>query len=242
MVCARDYNFIHVAILFVFMCTEHLVAETSVLVTNSEQLFSWDECGLNLYIPENSLPANLQQCSIHIKATIMGDYQLPQDTHLVSAVYWIECVPKCQFSRPLTLEIQHCAKPEGASKLCFVKANSMDRGEDGVKFETVPGNFSCHSSYGFIELDSFSLYGIGEEGAEDREYSACSYYSGENKSPRIHFTICWNTKLHNEVCISLLMNTTIKVHTRSILGKRPWVLKHNLCMGAYPGHNFHTFV
>jgi hypothetical protein len=143
--------------------TEHLVAETSVLVTNSEQLFSWDECGLNLHIPENSLPANLQQCSIHIKATIMGDYQLPQDTHLVSAVYWIECVPECRFSQPLTLEIQHCAKPESASKLCFVKARSMDCGEERVNFETVAGNFSRHSSYGFIELDSFSGYGVSEE-------------------------------------------------------------------------------
>ena len=190
-----------VAILFVLMCTEHLVAETSVLVTNSEQLFSWDECGLNLYIPENSLPANLQQCSIHIKATIMGDYQLPQDTHLVSAVYWIKCVPKCRFSQPLTLEIQHCAKPEGASQLCFVKASSMDRGEERVKFETVPGNFSRHSSYGFIELDSFCRYGVGKKGAEDRDYTAKIYYSEENKNHKIHFTIFWNTKVHNKVCI-----------------------------------------
>jgi hypothetical protein len=180
------------------MHTDHLVAETSVLVTNSEQLFSWDECGLNLHIPENSLPANLQQCSIHIKATIMGDYQLPQDTHLVSAVYWIECVPECRFSQPLTLEIQHCAKPGNASNLCFVKAGSMDRGEERVNFKTVAGNFSYHSSYGFIELDSFSGYGVGKKGAKERQYIASSYYSEGHK---IHFTIFWNTKVHNEVCI-----------------------------------------
>jgi hypothetical protein len=184
-----------------YVHTEHLVAETSVLVTNSEQLFSWDECGLNLHIPENSLPANLQQCSIHIKATIMGDYQLPQDTHLVSAIYWIECVPKCRFSQPLTLEIQHCAKPESASKLYFIKASSVDRGEERVNFETVAGNFSHHSSYGFIELDSFSEYGVVEEGAEDREYSASSYYSEEHRSHKIHFTVFWNTKVHNKVCV-----------------------------------------
>ena len=187
-------------IVFILMCTEHLVAETSVLVTNSEQLFSWDECGLNLYIPENSLPANLQQCSIHIKATIMGDYQLPQDTHLVSAVYWIECVPKCQFFRPLTLEIQHCAKPEGASQLCFIKASSMDRGEERVNFETIPGNFSHHSSYGFIELDSFfGGYGVGKKGAKERQYCASTHYSKEPKGQKIHFTIFWNTEVHNKV-------------------------------------------
>jgi hypothetical protein len=197
---------------FILPCTEHLVAEASeVLVTNSEQLFSWDECGLNLHIPENSLPANLQQCSIHIKATIMGDYQLPQDTHLVSAVYWIECVPECRFSQPLTLEIQHCAKPEGAPQLCFVKARSMGRGEDGIHFETVVGHFSHHSSYGFIELDSFSGYGVGKKGAKERQYSASSYYSEGQKSHKIHFTVFWNTKVHNEVCIpvySLLVSAT----------------------------------
>ena len=183
------------------MHTERLVAETSVLVTNSEQLFSWDESGLNLYIPENSLPANLQQCSIHIKATIMGDYQLPQDTHLVSAVYWIKCVPKCQFSQPLTLEIQHCAKPESTSQLCFVKASSMDRGKERINFETVVGNFPRHSSYGFIELDSFCLYGVGKKGAEERQYCASCYYSEEHKKHNIHFTVFWNTEVHNKVCI-----------------------------------------
>ena len=133
----------------------------------------------------------------------MGDDQLPQDTHLVSAVYWIDCVPECQFSQPLTLEIQHCAKPEGAPQLCFVKASSMDCGEDGVYFETVEGNFSRHSSYGFIELDSFSWYGVGKKGAKEIQYCASCYYSEEHKSHKIHFTIFRNTKVHIQVCILL---------------------------------------
>ena len=171
-------------------------------MTNSEKLFSWDECDLDLYIPENSLPTNLQQCSIHIKATIIGDYQLPQDTHLVSAVYWIECVPKCQFSRPLTLKIQHCAKPDSASQLCFVKASSMHYSEEDVSFEIIPGDFPQRSSYGFIELDSFfGGYGVGKKGAKERLYCASTHYSEEHKGQKIHFTIFWNTKVHNKVCI-----------------------------------------
>ena len=185
------------------MHIEHLIAETSILVTNSEQLFSWDEYGLSLHIPENSLPTNLQQCSIHITAAIMhmGGYQLPQDTHLVSAVYWIDCVPKCQFSQPLTLEIQHCAKPENASKLCFIRASSVDHHEEGISFEAIGGTFSHHSSYGFIKLHKFCRIGIAQKGVEDREYTASSYYSKEFKIHKIHFTIFWNTKVHNEVCI-----------------------------------------
>ena len=192
---------------FVFVHIEHLIAETSVLVTNSEQLFSWDEYGLSLHIPENSLPDNLQQCSIHIKAIIMGDYQLPQDTHLVSAVYWFKCVPKCQFSQPLTLEIQHCAKPENTSKLRFVRACSMDRHEERVNFEAVAGNFSCHSSYGFMELNSFCRYAVGQEGAEDREYCAYSYYcKAPHKVYNVYFAIMWNTEVHNEVMLFSLVS------------------------------------
>ena len=177
-----------------FTFLEHLIAETSILVTNSEQLFSWDEYGLSLLIPENSLPDNLQQCSIHIKATIMGDYQLPQDTHLVSAIYWFKCVPKCRFSQPLTLEIEHCSKPENASKLCFIRANSMGHPE------AIPGNFPSHSSYGFIELNSFCRYGIGQIGIEDRQYCASSYYCDDpHNILKIYFNITWNTKVHNEV-------------------------------------------
>jgi hypothetical protein len=86
--------------------------------------------------------------------------------------------------------------------LCFVKASSMDRGEERANFETVAGNFFHHSSYGFIELNSFSRYAVGKKGAKERQYSAnIFYYSEEQKSHKIHFTICWNTKSHNKVCI-----------------------------------------
>ena len=197
----ESYSFLLMQCVCSYVHTEHLIAETSVLVTNSEQLFSWDEYGLSLHIPENSLPTNLQQCSIHIKATIMhmGDYQLPQDTHLVSAFYWIKCVPKCQFSQPLTLEIQHCAKPENVSKLCFIKATSMDDREGRVTFKAVAGNFPVSSSYGFIELDSFSRYGIGQKSAKERQYCASIFYCEDNMAHKIYFTISWNIKLHNEV-------------------------------------------
>ena len=48
-----------------------------------------------------------------------------------------------------------------------------------------------------MDLDSFSGYGVGEEGVEDREYNASDYYSEEHKNHKIHFTIFWNTKVHN---------------------------------------------
>ena len=185
----------------------NLTAQTSVLITNSKQLFSWGDYDLSLYIPENSLPVNLQQCNIHIKASITGDYQLlPQDTHFVSAVFWFECVPRCQFSKPLVLEIQHCAEPGNSSELQFVRAEVE---QENAVFRPVSSitqaGFPTQNSYGFIELNSFSGYGVSKKGAKKRQYRALVYYCKENsKSHQIHFVISWNTKAHKKVCYLIL--------------------------------------
>ena len=173
-------------------------------MTNSKQHFSWNDYGLSLYIPENSLPVNLQQCSIHITTSIMGDYQLPHDTHLVSTVFWIECVPKCHFSQPLVLEIEHCAKPENVSKLQFIKAGLK---EENIVFHPISNpfetKFSKKNSSGLIQLNSFSGYGVAQRGCKERRYLASVYYCEENKKRhQIHFAISWNTKAHIKVNIN----------------------------------------
>jgi hypothetical protein len=44
-------------------------------------------------------------------------------------------------------------------------------------------------------------YGVGMKGAKERQYCAKSYYSEEHKRLMIHFTVFWNTKVHNKVCM-----------------------------------------
>ena len=195
-------------LMYIICSVESLTAQTSVLITNSEQLFPWHDYGLSLYIPENSLPVHLQQCLIHIKASITGDYQLlPQDTHFVSAVFWFECVPRCQFSKSLVLEIQHCAEPGNSSELQFVRAEVE---QENAVFRPVSINiqagFPTQSSYCFIELNSFSGYGVSQEDSEERQYRASVYYREENlKSHQIHFVISLNTEAHKTVCIYILI-------------------------------------
>ena len=184
---------------------ENLSAETTVLVTNSEQHFSWCDYGLSLYILENSLPISLHQSSIHITASIMGDYQLPHDTHLVSAVFSIECVPKCHFSQPLVLEIEHCAKQENVQDLYFLSDDSWDNNGifrmiyRGSHFNC--GHFPHQSSYGFIELNDFCRIGVGQKHSNKREYCANVYYSGEDTTYGIHFVVTWNTIAHRKVIL-----------------------------------------
>ena len=186
-------------------------AETAVLVINSEkdQYFTWTNFGLNLHIASKSLPPEFLSCTIHITATIVGDYQFPPNSHPVSAVYWLQCIPACKFVKPVTLEIQHCGKHENLSKLYFVKGSSTQeliqeqyyvfhRAEDYSR--TNHGIFPAKSSYGFIQLESFSGYGVVQNESEERHYCANLYYLGQDETPcRIDFTISWNTDAHRSV-------------------------------------------
>jgi serine/threonine-protein phosphatase 6 regulatory ankyrin repeat subunit B len=183
---------------------EDLIAETTIEVTSCEQRFSWHEYGLQLDIPENSLPEDVHMCTICIKASITEDYQLPQNLHLVSAVYSIKCIPKVQFSKLVTLQIQHCVtQQDSLHNLCFVR--SPRAGSSFQVFQSNTGSQSAavgcfleHSSYGFIELDRFCKFAIA--GFGKRDYRANTYrHEDDARHHKIHFVILWDTNAHRKV-------------------------------------------
>ena len=189
-----------------------LSSELSLIITNAEQYLSWPEFGLSLHVPENSLPEGIEQCSVSIKTRTLGDYKFPKDSHLVSAVYSIKCVPKCRFSEPVTLEIQHCAKPKNTHKLSFVRAIRSDSKEKTSLFHAVETGetpemdgilyscFPCNASYGCIELSKFCQFGVIQRDTDERDYCVNVYYQ-ENDAKKfgVYFTILWNTSTHKKV-------------------------------------------
>ena len=82
---------------------------------------------------------------------------MPPDCELISAVYWVYSPHK--FTKPLTLEIQHCAvlsSDQQCSQLAFVSTKCTQK-ELPYMFRMRDGGvFSHHSSYG-----SLSLSGVG---------------------------------------------------------------------------------
>ena len=175
-------------------------------MTASEQYFNWKGYGLHLYIPEGTIPPEISVCTVTIKASVEGNYTFPMTSYPVSAVYWFRCDPKCEFLKPVTLEIQHCAKQHNLQALSFVKAKSVE-GQSKVEFNraigccgTNHGVFPSHSSYGFIQLDGFSGYGVVQEDSGEREYRANLYYLPQSiNQSQIHFTVFWNTDAHYSV-------------------------------------------
>ena len=181
-----------------------MIAEASVLITNQAQTFHWAGYGLKLHVPQGALPAGLEECRLLIKVGISGHFALPQNTSLVSAVYWLDSEPRCKFSQPLTLEIQHCAMSSQTSRLSFALARCSQ--------ETLPytfeildgGEFSSLSTYGCIQLQHFSLFTLVKRkifGKDNVRYCASLYYLKKGVNLReIHFVITKDQEAHVTVC------------------------------------------
>ena len=76
---------------------------------NSPHLLNWKEYGLKKAIPQEAV-SPLDTVEIAITALVGGEFILPEDTELVSAVYAIS-VSK-PLLKPVQLEIQHCVSIE----------------------------------------------------------------------------------------------------------------------------------
>ena len=174
--------------------------ETDVVVHSSQgQLVEWN--GLKLHIHAGSLPEGLQQCTIFIKASLAGEYEFPENTSLVSAIYWLRCVPQCTFIKPITVEIQHCSTKRDLSKLKIVRAFCSQKSLP-YKFKPLGGSFDADTFYGVIDMKGFSgVAAIEEDPDSERMYYNQLFYRDLNHQQRheIHIIFTWNTELHLNV-------------------------------------------
>lgn len=126
-------------------------------VTNEGQLILCDEYGLRLDIPRNALPDGCAHCNVKIGVSLPGDFQLPEDCVLVSAIYSLtHDMGDTKLRKSATLKMQHCGATEALNGLQILRAN------DSNKFAVIPGgDFSLHKDCGTIELDHFCFVCIG---------------------------------------------------------------------------------
>ena len=178
--------------------------ETRVVITNSAQSLEWEGYGLKLHIQEDSLPKDVKQIGINIKASIAGCYELPENSNLVSAIYWFDCKPKCTLKKQALLELRHCAKPENASKLSFVGAKSSTQDQLPYQFSQLKGGqFNSQNSYqyGVLELHNFCGKAVIQEGSEEKYYRASVFYLRQNETQNreIYFVMTLDTPPHLRV-------------------------------------------
>ena len=179
-------------------------SETSVVISSSQgQLVEWN--GLKMHIHEGSLPEGIDECTINIKASLTGEYEIPENSSLVSAVFWLRCEPQCTFTKPITVEIQHCSTKQDLSRLKIIRAYCNQK-QLPYKFKPLGGRFNADASYGVIEVNSFSGVGVIEENPDSERmyYSQLFYRSFYSHQQRhdIYITFTWNTEPHINVSYS----------------------------------------
>ena len=183
---------------------------TVVVHSSGAQQITWEGFGLKLHIDEGSLPAGIHQCTLTIKASLAGQYEFPDNSYLVSAIFWLRCEPMCKFTKPVVVEMQHCARSENVTnlKLKFVRAVCSQK-QLPYTFKELGGDFTSHSSYGVVEVNGFSGLAITQEGSSKRNYLANLFSKEVKDNPtrvivEIFFVVIWNTNAHLTVSIYII--------------------------------------
>ena len=183
-----------------------IIAKTTLEVVPGTPIsHCWKGYGLMLYIPADALPLGTRTVTMSIQASLSGQYQLPEDTELVSGVYWVAFPQK--LSRPITLELQHCAhleNPEQLSSLFFLRAKCNQK---TLPYQFQPfsgGVFSTTTCYGAIELSHFSGVGVGRRKRKKKRYTAQIFYIPQVTTTMwlMHFTITFDLELYLKVCVA----------------------------------------
>ena len=196
-----------------------VIDHTSFIYTGKAQSFNWRRFGFKMHLPDHALPLSVNECWLHIKVSLSGQFEFPDETECVSGIFWIPS--PFTFEKPVTVEIQHCVtKPEylhHPSSLTFIVAKCSQ--EDlPYQFKILDGGvFSPKSRYGSIKVTQFSGLGTAfqtpsstiahndhlKHKSEARSYCARLYYSSsDTHSWEVHFAIMWDLDLHIKVSFS----------------------------------------
>ena len=178
-----------------------MIGEVEFTVSTEGGSFQWKGYGLRLHVPKGSLPPGTAECRINIRVSLSGQFQLPEGSDLLSPVFWISA--SCKFTKPVTLEIQHCALTDDEavlSNLSFVSARCSQR-DLPYTFTTMGGGvFTTNSTYGSIQLNHFSGVGVTGRKGTPRSYCAHVYHTKKKDYEwRFYFVIIQDLDAKNTV-------------------------------------------
>ena len=171
---------------------DKIVGEIDFVLTDEAQSYEWRDGGFKLHVPQGAFPAGSAPCQINVKASLAGQFEFPENSELVSPIYWISTPKNLLFLRLLTVHIQHCTSVENKddSDLSFVVAKCTQP-DLPYKFKFLNGGlFIPYSSYGSISVEHFSGLGIVSKKRKCQSYCARTYVASRGKNDwRVYFVI-----------------------------------------------------
>lgn len=208
-------------------------SETVLLVEGDKsQKLVWSGYGFYLEVPDGALPPGVV-ASVGIKVILAGQFTLPDNYQLISAIYWISSSE--MFLKEVAVNIQHCAtikSDDDCSKFKFIIAKCSQKVLP-YNFREREGVFNSHTQYATIKLKQFSLLGEVAPNGTEYSYTALKFYKQiagtsnvdfmfvivNNLEPclKVHVHVITQIKLvdnHVEIC-SRVLKISIKIGSRT---------------------------
>ena len=171
-----------------------ILAQTTVEITPDQSLeFHWEGHGFRVYIPAGAVSRRVTLC---IQASLIGDYQLPDDGVLVSGVYWLSLHPHIEeLHKKVTLTLQHCGNDDSSASIVTTRCTQEAM---PYKFKKLPEASFSVPKEGTIQVDHFSGHAVTAPSIS--EYAICSYYIPKNPNVfDVHITVTPNLALQLQV-------------------------------------------
>ena len=145
------------------------------VVGDKSQKVEWPGYGFYLEVPDGALPPGVT-ASVAVRVILAGQFQLPEDSQLISAIYWISASE--MFLKEIGVNIQHCAvisSEEECSKFRFIIAKCSQK-ELPYRFRVRKGVFNPNTQFGTIMLRQFSVVGVTAPEGTETLYIALKFY------------------------------------------------------------------
>ena len=135
-----------------------MCGQTLLEITENKKQVSWESHGFHLTIPEGAVPSGVT-VRVAMKAILEGQFELPEDAQLVSAVYWVSASET--FLKKVSVHIQHCARitsEEDAFDYKIIVGKSSQKSLP-YTFQIRNGIFSPKSQLATISVKQFCFMG-----------------------------------------------------------------------------------
>ena len=175
------------------------------VVGGKPQKLEWPGYGFYIEVPKDALSEGVT-ASVAVKVILGGQFKLPENSQLISAVYWISSSEV--FLKEVAVNIQHCAvirSEEQCSNFKFIIAKCSQK-ELPYTFREKAGVFNSNTQYATIKLKQFSMTGATAPTDTETLCTALMFYKerilhtlNETKHVDFHFVVVKDLEPYLEV-------------------------------------------
>ena len=145
------------------------------VVGDKPQKLEWPGYGFYMEVPDGALAPEVT-ASVGVKVILSGQFKLPKNRQLISAIYWISSSEV--FLKKVAVNIQHFAiitSKKQCSKFSFIFAKCSQK-ELPYMFHERKGSFNPQTQYGTITVNQFCLVGVTGSADTELRFTSLKFY------------------------------------------------------------------